>query len=557
VGKFHLFVRVIVEGSTELDFRTKRIMDAMRDKQKFRVRLYALEATDLTAKDGKTSDPFLRVKLANSQQDTDKHMKTLTPEFYQRFDLTCKIPGDSMLHLEVWDWDKFGSNDLIGTAVIDLESRWFSNHWHDNEVKPIEHVSLMHPSSSQSQGLLQMWLDMAPLKSENSIPKWDITPPPPADFEVRLVVWKAEGIPAGDHFSDQSDLFVKVRLGASAWKSTDVHYFAKKGKGSWNYRIKFPLCLRQGGRVVGGGEGASYLKVQMWDQDLLSSDCLAETSMDLSDAFKTAFNTRDLGMEYSVFGKSSKQLKQAAARKKMQGEESEWVVKKKKDDDASAEASIGGEISETTSLLSNQKEESQKGISAKGKKRRSKKKPKSIMEQMRGALGLTAPENSGWIYFGKTDLKTGKVESQGKLLVSVEILPSELVDRRKNGDGRDEPNSFPLLPPPEGRVDFTKMMMNPFYALQTCLGDSLAKECGAGCFCVLLIVGFVAGGVIFGPEVQVMMSILEILPKEIAKLVILGTLILLIFVCCYCCCCVCRKDKIRENDDEDEFESLL
>lgn len=103
-----------------------------------------------------------------------------------------------MLHLEVWDWDKFGSNDLIGTAVIDLESRWFSNNWHDHEVKPVEHVALMHPSSSQSQGLLQMWLDMAPLKDEKSIPKWDITPPPPSDFEIRLVVWKAEGIPAGE-----------------------------------------------------------------------------------------------------------------------------------------------------------------------------------------------------------------------------------------------------------------------------------------------------------------------------------------------------------------------
>lgn len=56
----------------------------MKDKQKFRIRLYALEATDLTAKDGKTSDPFLRVKLANSQQDTEKQMKTLTPEFYSR-----------------------------------------------------------------------------------------------------------------------------------------------------------------------------------------------------------------------------------------------------------------------------------------------------------------------------------------------------------------------------------------------------------------------------------------------------------------------------------------
>ena len=71
-----------------------------------------------------------------------------------------------------------------------------------------------------------------------------------------------QGIPPGDAFTDQSDLYVKFRLGSCEWKSTDVHYLAKKGKGSFNFRIKFPLKLRHGGRVEGGGEGSSYLKIQ-------------------------------------------------------------------------------------------------------------------------------------------------------------------------------------------------------------------------------------------------------------------------------------------------------
>jgi len=105
--------------------------------------------------------------------------------------------------------------------------------------------------------------------------------------------------------------FAHRRLGEEEWKSTDVHYFAKKGKASWNFRIKFPVSLRQGGRVVGGGEGANYLKIQVWDADLLVSDCLCEASLDLSDAFKTAYNTRDLGMEYHVFGECGEHLKMA------------------------------------------------------------------------------------------------------------------------------------------------------------------------------------------------------------------------------------------------------
>ena len=117
---------------------------------------------------------------------------------------------------------------------------------------------------------------------------------------------------------------------------------------------------------------------------------------------------------------------QAAARKKKQGEESDWIVKKVKD--ADTEEEIGGEaMDETTSLLGygggrgnkvkgrENGSEKKMGNSDNSKKRRPKKKPKGIMEQMRGALGLTAPENSGWLYFGKTDLKTGKVESRGKV----------------------------------------------------------------------------------------------------------------------------------------------
>ena len=96
---------------------------------------------------------------------------------------------------------------------------------------------------------------MIPIKDEKRLEKFDITPPPPHDFDVRAVVWKSEDIPSGGDFSGQSDLYVKLRLGEEEWKSTDVHYFAKKGKASWNFRIKFPVSLRQGGRVLGGGGG--------------------------------------------------------------------------------------------------------------------------------------------------------------------------------------------------------------------------------------------------------------------------------------------------------------
>ena len=76
-----------------------------------------------------------------------------------------------------------------------------------------------------------------------------------------------EGIPHGDEFTDHSDLYVKLKVGNAKWKSTDTHFLAKQGKGSFNYRIKYPVTLEDGGTIR--GEGACKLKIQVWDAGAL------------------------------------------------------------------------------------------------------------------------------------------------------------------------------------------------------------------------------------------------------------------------------------------------
>lgn len=49
--------------------------------------------------------------------------------------------------------------------------------------------------------------------------------------------------------------------------------------------------------------------------------------------------------------------------------------------------------------------------------------------------------------------------------MSIEILHKSVADTLPAGAGRSEPNANPVLPDPEGRIDFTKMW-NPFYMLR-------------------------------------------------------------------------------------------
>ena len=38
------------------------------------------------------------------------------------------FPQDSVLNVQVYDWDLLGSDDLIGETKIDLENRFYSRH---------------------------------------------------------------------------------------------------------------------------------------------------------------------------------------------------------------------------------------------------------------------------------------------------------------------------------------------------------------------------------------------------------------------------------------------
>ena len=54
-----------------------------------------------------------------------------SPYFGQCFEFALTLPGTSRLTLSVWDWDRVGSNDLIGATTFDLEDRFFSRVWRD------------------------------------------------------------------------------------------------------------------------------------------------------------------------------------------------------------------------------------------------------------------------------------------------------------------------------------------------------------------------------------------------------------------------------------------
>nr|VZI01534.1 unnamed protein product [Spirometra erinaceieuropaei] len=95
------------------------------------VRVYIVRGFNLRPSDPSgTSDPFLVVSLGKQVfNEKDSYLKkTLRPTFGKMFQFDAKFPMDTTLHVQVFDHDIFGSNDLIGETVVDLEARYHSPH---------------------------------------------------------------------------------------------------------------------------------------------------------------------------------------------------------------------------------------------------------------------------------------------------------------------------------------------------------------------------------------------------------------------------------------------
>ena len=79
-------------------------------------------------------------------------------------------------------------------------------------------------------------------------------------------------------------------------------------------------------------------------------------------------------------------------------------------------------------------------------------------------------------------------QREGRVLLSVEVLPKWKAEITKVGKGRSEPNVSPYLPPPVGRFEFS---LNPFKMLNQCVGPKFRRTlyCSIcmGCLVVYLI----------------------------------------------------------------------
>lgn len=286
VGHFKGIIRVRDPSDTK---QKLELHDVLHPKQLF-LRVYVLRGINLAPRDyNGTSDPYLIVKCGKKKFSTRKRyiQKNLNPGFYESFEFPVTIPGNGNVNIGVWDYDGIG-DDLIGSTSIDIEDRWFTTAWRVMDPKPLERRTLHCPTSSAPQGKLEVWVELVTMDQARDRPLLDIKPPPPLEFDLRVVIWKVDDVP---HMDDEgmSDLYVTGHCSSNnTLQKTDVHLRAKHHMGSFNWRMVWPITLDQHTKQF------PYLRLQIWDADLFSAnDAIAETTLNLKALCKEALRPKN------------------------------------------------------------------------------------------------------------------------------------------------------------------------------------------------------------------------------------------------------------------------
>lgn len=444
-GQFKGLIRVIEREDEKplLDF--ERLLKAMP----YEVRVYVLDGVGfapmdlgLNGRPGK-SDPYLRLTLGKQKVDDRKNFidDSTDPDFYKMFTISAMLPGASILTIEAMDHDFIGGDDLIGSTSIDLEDRLFDQRWQDMgklyetssrlRLKPLETRTLNIPTSKAPMGTIKLWIDILTPTQAHEYAPIDISLPPPVEMELRVVIWKARNVPSFDEAEDMNDLFFRCWMEGAPFQETDIHWRAKKGKGSFNWRMKFPIVLGH----KQPNTKTPYFHIQGWDKDVFTAnDAIGEAMLDLGSHFQKAYKQKTAVQFF---------------------EDDEETRKKKKksttDDDAAVK-----KIKEATGLWDDDD-----------------------------------PPDAKWIKIESVDHKTHARNYMGEVCVSMELVPLERAKQMPVGNGRSNPNNSPYLPPPAGRLSFS---LNPFKVFNDLLGPSICNRilCCLCCVGFMVIIYFLA-----------------------------------------------------------------
>ena len=229
----------------------------------------------------------------------------INPEFNKCFQLPVSFPENSVLHIELYERKVYAasaltaaitnsSDILLGSAMIDIENRWFHPQFQKmlNLDKPNVRSDIPLESwtvrSSDAAGIpkgkLKLWVELMDQVTSMGRGIEMLLSPQPENLQVRIVLWRTRGIPNAPD-EDQSHQGVSVFMQNLDPQASDTHYGSQDGTGTFNWRFVL-------NPVVPTDDASVRIQLQHRPLVGFSNVPIGEVSLDLSQELAAVRKTR-------------------------------------------------------------------------------------------------------------------------------------------------------------------------------------------------------------------------------------------------------------------------
>lgn len=272
-----------------------------------------------------------------SNDENSPEAQTLNPNYFRFYSMNASFPTDWRLLINIWDKGSWISN-FVGSTSIDIEDRYFGDPYNteklmiqrlkklcDNKIEaeedpiirekfsnlkkrvkkrqgylvnnkklvPVEYRSLNNPKKKPVQGNLELWVEIYEMNESKIIPITKITKPQPEKYQMRVVIWRCEGIPKGEHAA--IDILFQLQFDPQGWleeavtKSTDTHFGSEDGHAVHNWRILYDFELPC---------AFARLNISAYNFNTFGADeILCENVIDMSKYFRTLLKEGKVTLE--------------------------------------------------------------------------------------------------------------------------------------------------------------------------------------------------------------------------------------------------------------------
>lgn len=275
---------------------------------KLRVRTYITRGLSVSGAVQGVGNPFLYFSYGSDTVKLEgrRKMNTSEPRFFTTEERDIQLPDEALFEVGLYDWQEYGTPQLIGKTLMDLEDRWFTEDYQEYMKKhqvPIEYRPLLSGDvGSLCKGSLEMWVELLDSQEAAEVRKSPLFQPPPVEVEMRVIVWGVRNMSLRlcvDEFGDERgrvDVLARCALSCSAFlgpqpdaQETDIHY-SSEGEAEFNWRFVYSKIA-----VTRGVPLQCHLQLSMWEHFALKRPVLlCENLMDMKNYCTRVAKTRDV-----------------------------------------------------------------------------------------------------------------------------------------------------------------------------------------------------------------------------------------------------------------------